>query len=382
MRLRPHVVTALVRKDVARLVRNGPALMLLGLFVLVAFLSASSGIVEEERRDSTSAGEPGGSWIVYWQDGPWVELLKKRAPVELAIRFVEASEVTPAGYPPNACIIELRPPMIDRGRGQVRRQVRYRHPGTDPAVLWPVTRWFLSVSIEHFGEMPQLFETIQPLAPPTGAERRRAALEQVSMADVLSLSLLGTALLTSILFFAACGLMVSLTAQERERGALRALLLTPATFFEFVLAKAAVHFALALGASTLVMAALRPAVLSSPLFWATLIAVTTGYFAIGLLIAAFARNQAAPNLLSFAYLMAIGALNLLGVRFEAFQSLSSFTFERHGLVLTLTSLNNPGLDLASSLAVVRSTDFRMLTLLVSGLLLVAFFVGSKKMQSD
>ncbi|MEM6570697.1 MAG: hypothetical protein AAF957_19960, partial [Planctomycetota bacterium] len=203
MRLRPHVVGALVRKDVARLLRNGPALMLMGLFVLVAFLASSSGFVEEERQDAPSSGaRREASWIVYWQDGPWVELLKMRAPPELAIRFVDASDLESETYPPDVCVIELRPPMIDRGRKQVRRHVRYRYPGTDQAVLWPVTRWFLSVSIEHFGDMPQLFETIQPLTPPTSAEQRRAALERVSIADVLSLSLLGTALLTTILFFA------------------------------------------------------------------------------------------------------------------------------------------------------------------------------------
>ena len=48
MRLRPYVLFALVRKDVARLLRNGPALMLLGLFVVVALLTGSSGLVEEE----------------------------------------------------------------------------------------------------------------------------------------------------------------------------------------------------------------------------------------------------------------------------------------------------------------------------------------------
>ncbi|MEM1451209.1 MAG: ABC transporter permease subunit [Planctomycetota bacterium] len=383
MRLRPHVVGALVRKDVARLLRNGPALMLMGLFVLVAFLASSSGFVEEERQDAPSSGaRREASWIVYWQDGPWVELLKMRAPPELAIRFVDASDLESETYPPDVCVIELRPPMIDRGRKQVRRHVRYRYPGTDQAVLWPVTRWFLSVSIEHFGDMPQLFETIQPLTPPTSAEQRRAALERVSIADVLSLSLLGTALLTTILFFAGCGLLVSLTAQERERGALRALLLTPATYFEFVVAKAIVHGVLALSTSALVMAALQPAVLGSLLYWATMVALTGGYFAVGLLIASFARNQAAPNLLSFAYLLAIGALNLLGYRFEAFRFLSSLTFERHGLVLTLASLNNPDLTIAESLGALRSTSYRSLFLLSCGLLLIATFVGSRRMTRD
>ncbi|MCP4774180.1 MAG: hypothetical protein GY880_08075, partial [Planctomycetaceae bacterium] len=143
-----------------------------------------------------------------------------------------------------------------------------------------MTRWFLSVSLEHFGEMPQFFETIQPIAPPTQEDQSRSALEDVSVADLLSLSLITTGLITTIQFFAACGLLVSLTAQERKRGALRALLLTPATFFEYVASKAVVHGGLALGTSTIAVAALQPAALNSLLLWGTMISVTCGYFAV------------------------------------------------------------------------------------------------------
>ncbi len=382
MRLRPYILLALVRKDVARLLRNAPALMLLGLFVVVAFLAANSGWVDEHPEQGAPQATRQESWIVYWKDSEWVELLRERAPKEFGLRFLEASQVGPEGYPPNICVIELQKPAYFKDRQQIRRPVRYRYPGEDPKVLWSLTRWFLSVSLEHFGKMPQLFETIQPLAPPSRAAQARAALRRVSVADIMSLSLLATALLTTITFFAASGLLVSLTAQERERGALRALLLTPVTYFEFVLAKAIVHGGLALGTSALAMSALRPAVLGSLLFWATMVAVTCGYFAVGLLISAFAKDQAAPNLLSFTYLLVIGGLNLLGYRLEAFQFLSSLTFERYGLLFTAASLNNPDLGGAESLALMRTTNFRMLVLLSSGLLLIATFVGSRRMRSS
>ena len=382
MRLRPYVLRALVRKDAVRLLHNGPALMLLGLFVVVAFLTASSGLIDDEPQDAVPGKTREAAWIVYWEDNAWVQRLKQRAPAELGIRFVDASQVDSNGYPPGTCVIELRPPMLDRGRREMRRHIRYRYPGSDPAVLWPVTRWFLSVSVEHFGRIPQFFETIQPLAPPTRADTNRAALERMSVADMLSLPLIGTALLTAIQFFAACGLLVSLTAQERERGAMRALLLTPATYLEFVAAKAFVHGGLALTISALVTAALQPAVLSSLVYWATMVVLTCGYLAVGLLIASFAKNQAAPNLLSFAYLMMIGALNLLGHRFEAFQFLSLLTFERYGLIFTLASVSNPDLSTAASLRLLCSTDVRMFLLLSLGLLLIATFVGSRRMRSD
>ena len=196
-----------------------------------------------------------------------------------------------------------------------------------------------------------------------------------------SVTLIGTALLTTIQFFSACGLLVSLTAQERERGALRALLLTPATYFEFIASKAVVHIGLALATSALVVAAIQPATLGSLLLWGTMLTQTCGYFSVGLLIASFAKNQAAPNLLTFGYLLAIGTLYLLAYRFQAFQILSALTFERYGLILTVASLNLGDLSFEASLSALRSPQFRMLFLLSGGLFLIATAVGSSRLRA-
>ena len=112
-----------------------------------------------------------------------------------------------------------------------------------------------------------------------------------------------------------------------------------------------------------------------------MVAQICGYFSVGLFITCYAKNQTAPNLLSFAYLMAIGTLNLLSVRFQAFQILSAFTFERYGLFLTLTSVNPEGLSIEDSLNIMRSSIFQMLVLLSSGLLLIATFVGSRRLRA-
>ncbi|MCP4889399.1 MAG: ABC transporter permease [Planctomycetaceae bacterium] len=396
MKLRPYVIFTLVRKDVARLLRNGPALMLCGLFVIVAILVASSGLVEDrpqtiaqtaQANPSVEPREKEKAWIVYRpaDDGGWIQLLKTRAPKSLGIRFVEADQFDSTTYPPNICVIEIYRPASFTDGQQVRRRINYRYPGSDPNVLWPATRWFLSASLEHFGQMPPFFETIEPIAQPTQEARTvqttRDILENVSVADVLNVSLIGTSLLTAIQFFAACGLLVSLTAQERERGALRALLLTPVNYFEFVASKAVVHAGLALGTSTIVVAAMEPSALTSFLFWATMVFQTCGYFALGLLIASFAKNQTAPNLLSFAYLMGLGVLNLLSLRFDLFQILASLTFERYGLVFTIISLNAGGLSFADSLRVMQTPTFGMLVLLSISLLLIATFVGSRRLRA-
>ncbi|MEL6105436.1 MAG: hypothetical protein AAFU85_05345 [Planctomycetota bacterium] len=385
--MRPYVVIALVRKDFARLVRNGPALMLLGMFVLVGILVASSGLGNDQEQNEPADGSPnagpGASWIVYLknEDPDWIRSLKRRTPREFDIRFVEVEQFDADAYPANVCVIELHEPRFFADRQQIRRPIHYRYPGADPQVLWPVSRWFLSASLEYFGKMGQFFETSQPLTQPTQAAAARNALANVSVADILSVTLIGTALLTTIQFFSACGLLVSLTAQERERGALRALLLTPATYFEFIASKAFVHIGLAIATSAMVVAAIQPATLGSPLLWGTMIGQTCGYFSVGLLIASFAKNQAAPNLLTFGYLLAVGTLYLLAYRFQAFQILSALTFERYGLVLTVASLNLGDLGLESSINAMRSTQFRMLILLSGGLFLIATAVGSSRLRA-
>ena len=382
MRLRPYVLRTLVWKDMARLVRNGPALMHLGLMVIVAFLVGSSGLVEQGAAQPAVKKKAPSAMVLYWEDSEWVDYLKSKAPPELGLQFVPFADLGSENYRAGSCVIELRPSFFDKVRKEERRHVRYRYPGTDQNILFPYTRWFLTTSMQYFGEEPQIFETINSMTPPQRGNANRSALKDVSIADVLTLQLVGTSILTMILFLAACGLMVSLTAQERERGALRAILLTPASYIEFVLAKGLVHGTLALVTVGLVMAGLQPAVLTSLLFWGTMVVLTCGYFAVGLLISAFAKNQAAPNLLSFAYLLGIGALNLLGSRFAAFNFLSSLTFERYGLMSTLASLNNPDVSSSVSLQYMRTTNFRMLVLLSAGMLFLAMFVGAKKLRSE
>ncbi|MEO0481790.1 MAG: ABC transporter permease [Planctomycetota bacterium] len=379
MTIRSHILWTFVRKDLARLLRNGPALMMLGLLVLVAFVTASSGLVEEEQPNVATPKAQAVPWVVFWQENEWMQTLERRANNRMALRFVSAEELEGEALPTDVPVIEVRRPVYDPERRAIRHHISYRYPGSDPNVLWPATRWFLSASAAYFGEMPQFFETIEPLIAPTRSQSRQAALENLSVADVLSTPLIGTALLMMIQFFGACGLFTSMTAQERERGTMRALLLTPASYIEFILSKAIVHGGLAIGFSAVAIAALQPEALATPLFWGTTVVMTCGYLAVGILITSFAKNQAAPNLLSFAYLLAIGALNLMAYRLEAFQFLSSLTFERYGLMFTMASLDPTQSEAAADPSVLLSRNFSMFTLISVGLLFIATHVGQRRM---
>lgn len=394
MKFRPYVIHALIRKDAIRLVRNGPALMLLCLFVVFALLVASSGLTDGNSKSSEPTKKPQQlvskgekNWIIYDSndDIEWIEYLKRHSPKSLGIRFVNASDLNAETYPAGISVIEISPPSVVKGQRRLRRQIHYRYPGTDPNVLWPVSRWFLASSLKYFSQTPAFAESVSPLAVPEGGSSRRKVLratwEELSIADILNVPLIGTSLLTAIQFFSACGLLVSLTVQERSRGALRAVLLTPASFIEFVISKAIVHFGLAIGFSVLVVAALQPGALTSLLFWGTMVFQTGGYFSLGLLIASLTKSETAPNLLSFAYLLLIGTIHLLSMRFGLFQILAGLTIERYGLIFTITSLNAYNLTPSDSLRVMATPPFRMLILLSFSLLMVATITGARRMRT-
>ena len=107
MRLRPYVLRTLVWKDMARLVRNGPALMLLGLMVIVAFLVGSSGLVEQGAAQPAVKKKAPSAMVLFWEDSEWVDYLKSKAPPELGIQFVAFADLGSENYRAGSCVCLL-----------------------------------------------------------------------------------------------------------------------------------------------------------------------------------------------------------------------------------------------------------------------------------
>jgi ABC-type transport system involved in multi-copper enzyme maturation permease subunit len=340
MIVRPHILRILLGKELRRFKKNPTAIMLFGLLTLIAVLMAAGA----PRPDAgKSATQPATCWVVYWEQSPWIEHLQQRLPDQLPVRIVSESRIPRVGdellYPPGDCAIEVYANVPDR-EGILHSRIRYRYSGADETMLWPYARWFWSATVEHFGNTPEFIQEVEPLTPRSSV----AAVSQLahaSISELFTVDLIGTMLLFVVQFFTCCHLLVAFTSQDRERGVLRALGLTPATPTELLMAKFIFHLGLSLAASGLIVGILRPQALAEPILWFTLICASLGFLAVGTIIVSLARTQATAGLLTLCYMLGTGVVFFLASELSTFALVQQAMFERYSFPLTFFSLRYP-----------------------------------------
>ena len=339
MILRPHMVRILLRRECRRLLKNVSAVALIGLLIAISLLIA------------TSETEPQGQmrcWVVYWQEGDWISHLKKMRPARSQIHIEPASSFRQVGehliYPGNSCAIEIRPPNSDSGDGSAPVRIHYRYRGKDPNVLMPYLRWFWPVSSHYFGNPPPFIQQTLPM----GVSSRAAAfaatvasLRDSSVSELVTAEISATALLFAVQFFTCCHLLVSLTSQDRERGTLTALALTPVSIGELLTARYVFHLSISLAASAAILAILQPSALVQPLLWTVLSLTSLGMMAVGMIIATLSRTQTTAGLLTLSYMLGVGVVFYLSTRYDAFDWVKPAMFERYSFGLTYLSLKLP-----------------------------------------
>jgi ABC-type transport system involved in multi-copper enzyme maturation permease subunit len=331
--IRWTMLRTLLGKEWLRLCKNVPAVMLLGLQVAVALLVATS---------RPRAAGPAPCLVVYWEKEPWVEHLSSRLPRNLPIRVVDQADLRHVRdeirYPGGVHAIELRPPRAANGRATP--EVWYRYSGSDPNALFPYTRWFWTTSCEYFGRTPPFVERTLPV-------RQRqmdvgiANLQTATVSDLLNVEMMGALLLFFVLFFTCCHMLVSVASQERERGTLLALALSPARLSELLAAKILFHLAVALVVTTLTVCVLRPRTLLEPVYWGTLVCGALGFIAIGLCVSSLARTQATAGLITLSYMLGVGLVFYLGQEYTAFEGLQRALIETYFFPLLYVSMKYP-----------------------------------------
>ncbi|MFM9966361.1 MAG: hypothetical protein ACKV2Q_34730 [Planctomycetaceae bacterium] len=328
---RPRMLAILVGRDARRLRKNPSALLLLGLLTAISFLLAIS--------------RPGPRpqmhcWVVYSASSPWTELLRQRAADNRSIRVVAMDEVKSLSnqriYPPHDCAIEIDELFEEVTQGP-KITVRCLYPGNDPNVIAPYLQWFWPITAEHFGSMAPFDVTSQPI---TGTSRAAVMerLRQSSISELMTEELVATILLIIVLFVTCCHLQVSFASQDRERGTLTALVLTPASTTELLLSRYLFHLALGWTACVAIVGILRPEAIAHPSLWVTIALASTGLVSVGTIMAALARTQSAAGVLSLCYMLFGGVVFYLATKFSAFGSLKDASFESHSLPLLFLSL--------------------------------------------
>ena len=360
MIIRSRMISILLRRECRRLLKNPSAIMLVGLLIAISLLVATGGTEPQSEMQC---------WVVYWQDSDWIDRLKTMLPEREQIRIEPASSFRQVGehliYPKNSCAIEIRPPRSDSNGGSGPVRIYYRYPGKDPNVLMPYLRWFWPASIHYFGNPPPFVQQTLPI----GVSQRKSvtpldSLQDSSVADLVTTEITATALLFVVQFFTCCHLLVSLTSQDRERGTLTALALTPVSIAEMLTARYLFHLTISLGASTAVLAILQPSALTQPLLWIVLVLTSLGMMAVGTTIATLCRTQTTAGLLTLSYMLGVGVVFYLSTQFLAFDWVKLAMFERYSLPLVYLSLKVP-------LSIARAPGLTPLLILVIVWLTVA-----------
>ncbi|MBM83762.1 MAG: hypothetical protein CMJ78_24660 [Planctomycetaceae bacterium] len=337
MQLRWNTIEVLLGREFLRLKKNPSAVMLLGLLTTIALLLATS------RPLAANANKPPRAptcWVVYWESSEWIETLKAGVPSYLSIHVLHQSKIPRATsadsstlYPPSDCAIEI---LASQSANNV--SIRYKHTTPKADVLQPFLQWFWPLTTEYFGEDIRFEqETVAVKVEPT---RQQAIdkLKSTSVLDLVNIELIGTMIVLMVIFFTCCHFLVSFGSQDRERGTLTALAMTPASTAELLAARFLFHAILSIGVSAGIIAILRPAALAQPMLWGVLILASVGLMSVGTIITAFAKTQSSASLMALCYMLCGGVIFYLATKFSAFTLIKAASFEHYCFVLMYQSM--------------------------------------------
>lgn len=336
--IRQHIVVTLLRREIRRLQKNPAALMLIGLLVAIAFLVSLSGPPGNSSRDVSAdqADQPMRVAVVFDEDTPLVRDLTASPALDFELKIRDRRNVTDRNgrlrIPDGWAIVELRnAPRHGNGISVVARYV-----GASPDSLEPFWKWFgPRISVHHHDAFLIDQKVVQRPAP------KSRSLQDKSLGELINGAAIGTSLLLVVQFFSCCHLLVSFTAQDRERKTLTALALSPARLSEIMLAKGIFHLALSMIGSMMVVGILNPVAVLNPVLWITLTLTSTAMMCVGTCIATLARNQAAAGMLALCYMMSGALLFYLATKLTAFALLKGLAFESYSFILLYLAFQHP-----------------------------------------
>ncbi len=359
--MRWYVLKTLLFKELLRLLNNRGGLAMTAVMVVAAVLAAAFGdatLASLEMR----AGAP-QCIVDYWQEDGWVKHLKASVPASLEgrVRFrsLEGKQGT-IGYPPGVAAIQLRPPSDGE-----RFKIWVWYPDRDGAAVAPFEVWFWSETRRYFaasvgqpapaaGDAEQWYRASHELFREQLRQALAAAGRPEAIAGVPELAVersklvhrdvgfrAGAAmfLVLMALCFVCIFLMPSATAEERERGALLAQALSPASSLEILGAKLLFYPTLAMFLASLVAGICHPAVWSLSFFWLATAITALGTVGIGLTLSVLARTQRGASMGALSYMLAV-ALLLLVSRGNGWRFPALLMIENHGPAMLLAALND------------------------------------------
>lgn len=347
--IRSAMIRILLDREFRRLKKNPSALMLIGLLSAVALLMATSRPVSNKNDQSGQSGAAQSAvnvWLIYDQRSTWLDHLSENLPDKPTIRIVHRDRVPIENgswkLPTQDAAVEVvygDEFTTNLGSAFGKVVLNGRYPGKDAKVLAPFWNWFWPALTEYHTEGLRFEQTSEPLNSQTA--ETPTSLEDTSVADLVTNELIATMLLLIVMFFACCHLLVSFTAQDRERGTLAALVLSPANTSEILLSKFIFHLLISLGGCLVIVAILKPIVLTQPVLWLVILLSSIGLMCVGTCIATLAKTQASAALLALCYMLGGTVLFYLSTKFTAFYFLRQLAFENYTFPLLFATMKRP-----------------------------------------
>ena len=338
MQMRWKTIEVLLGREFLRLKKNPSALMLLGLLITISLLLATSRPVTA---DNSKTPRKPTCWVVFWQPSDWIESLKLAVPEDLSVEVVHQSRIPRFDgsddstiYPPGDCAIEIRPTSET-----ANYSIRCKHTAKSADSLRPFLQWFWPLTTEHFGQDVKFEqETVALKLRQNSRQQALEKLKQTSVLELVNVELIGTVIVLMVIFFTCCHFLVSFGSQDRERGTLTALAMTPASTEELLTARFLFHATLSLTVSAGIIGILRPTALGQPMLWGVLILASLGLMAVGTVITAFAKTQSSASLMALCYMLVGGVVFYLATKFSAFMLIKAASFEHYCFVLMYQSM--------------------------------------------
>ncbi len=306
--MRWHILRTLIYKEVLRLGADRGIFLLGIVLVCMALLLSLFG---KRGTEGLGFGALGKCYIDYWEDGPWIDHLRRNIPQEwrdenrLEIRhasqayYINGKMVYPSGY----SAIQIRPQQVT-ATGP-RYVVWLWYPEGDPTAISPFEAWFWKET-RAYGDAT-LMASLEKISPPVGAAvpflNLNEARTPLAGGGLDLRGGIATGLVIFSLFFTCVYLLPSMTCEERERGVLLAQMLSPASAAEILAAKFSTYPLLGVGLAALLAGLYRPAVLTERFFWLALMVTAFGSVGIGLSIASLARTQRLASMGALCYLL-------------------------------------------------------------------------------
>jgi hypothetical protein len=322
--MRSHILIALLRHEACRRLTHRGGLLFVAVLALVtggmAFLIKGS--------DSSLGVQVETCFVDYWQDGPWIDYLRASVPSDLAprIKFRAIEHVAAAGeeicYPAGAGAIQLR--SAGDGRSGSSCKVWIWYPGTQASGVAVFESWFWQETARYFrlrwNQMPSFS------SPNSISEME---VERSALAGSAETHTTGTtALLIFPIFLTCVYLLPTWMCEDRERGLLVAMALTPATPLELLTARSLFSAILGMALAAGVAGVSHPAVLGKAEFWIALSLAALGAAGVGATIGCLVSRQRTASLAALGYMAVVAGIMSAGPLI-GLPGLSWLTLEGH-----------------------------------------------------